>query len=239
MMFGNIKHALPPIPMPPIASIGFALFGNVDTFTGANIIPKRLENVPDEFQYTPFTSETMIALGQWTGISPLRLEAMYEKQLAGLGEYFLHGVDYFTNYVTKGQWDSGLPVTLEDIPVLDRAYEDGIPTISQQEIEMYDKIAEGLDDYISTNMLTELLFSDEERVTAWLNNEDNRDKIMQRPVFLNYLMENGKINGLIRKLHLTKDISSDSKNRQIIQLQDKKRKIANEYLDLLESMRNK
>ena len=181
----------------------------------------------------------MIALGQWTGISPLRLEAMYEKQLAGLGEYFLHGVDYFTNYVTEGQWDSGLPVTLEDIPILDRAYENGIPTISQQEIEMYDKIAEGLDDYISTNMLTELLFSDEERVTAWLNNEDNRDKIMQRPVFLNYLMENGKINGLIRKLHLTKDISSDSKNRQIIQLQDKKRKIANEYLDLLESMRNK
>jgi len=235
--YHNITHALPPVPLPPSFSLGFALFGNVDSFTGANIIPKRILNAPSEFQYTPWTPETMIALGNETGMSPIHLEQIYRKMLPGLGEKFLHILDYFTNEVTEGQWDNNRPVTLEDIPVLDRMYEDGIPTITQHEIDAYEEVATGLEDYVSESMIAELLLADDTRINAWLKNDDNRDKIMQRPVFLDYLMETGKRNRLIRNTTTDKSLSKDFRHKEVMRLQDQKRKLAEEFLDSLEFMR--
>ena len=194
-------------------------------------------NAPSEFQYTPWTPETMIALGNETGMSPIHLEQIYRKMLPGLGEKFLHILDYFTNEVTEGQWDNNRPVTLKDIPVLDRMYEDGIPTITQHEIDAYEEVATGLEDYVSESMIAELLLADDIRINAWLENDDNRDKIMQRPVFLDYLMETGKLNRLIRNTTTDKSLSKDFRNKEVMRLQDQKRKMAEDFLDALEAMR--
>jgi hypothetical protein len=237
-MYHNMGHALPPVPLPPSLVAGFAVFGNVDSFTGGNIIPQRLESAPPEFQYTPWTSETIIALSKKLNVSPLKVQAVYDAVLPGLGKDFLNLADVVTNHLTDDKFNTDLPFSLENFPILDRMYEDGIPTITQQEIDMFEQVSDGLSDYISETLLVELLVSDEEAVTKWLENEDNREKIMQRPVLLQYLQESAKINSEIRRISMDKTYSAKNRQKDIYQLQQMKQDMAKEYLEMLEDMKD-
>ena len=233
--FGNAGHALPPVPMPPALGLGFAVFGNIDTFTHTNIIPKRLEDAPKEHQWTPWSSATMHALGNATGMSPIMLEQVYDSIFPGLGEHFLTLADFFTNVVTDDKYNfEQLPITLEQIPILDRLYEDGIPQISQQELDMFDEVEDGLSEYLSQNQIAELFFADETRIKNWYNSPENKYKIARRPVLFEYLQLVGTINSNIRNTLINKDLSKDSRYRRILKYQHQKRDLANKYLEAIE-----
>ena len=236
-VYHNMGHALPPVPAPPLAVAGFALFGNIDSFTGGNIIPKRLEGAPPEFQYTPWTSETITALAKKLNVSPLKIEALYDAFMPGLGRDFLNLADLATNQFTDDKYNPELPFSIENFPILDRVYEDGIPTVSQQEIDMFEQVSDGLGDYISQTLLAELLISDEETVTKWFQDEDNREKIMQRPVLLQYLQQTAILNSQIRQISMDKSSSAKSREKDIYQLQQQKQDMAKEYLEMLEDMK--
>ena len=235
-MYHNIGHAAPPIPLPPVANLGFALFGNIDTFTGANIIPGRLEQVPAEFQFTPWTSETMNALGDATGASPILIEQVYKNIMPGLGEHFLNLGDYFVNVMTddKYNYSTNKKISLEDLPIFDRAYEDGVPQISQYELDMFDKMDDALGDYLSEVQLGELLMADEERIENWLSQDENRERMVTRSVFYGYLLETAELNTQIRLTTQDKGLNQESKARRILKIQEKKKKLAMQYLDSLE-----
>jgi len=235
-MYHNIGHAAPPVPLPPVANLGFALFGNIDTFTGANIIPGRLEQVPAEFQFTPWTSETMNALGDATNTSPILIEQIYKNVMPGLGEHFLNLGDLFTNVLTddKYNYSTNKKISLEDIPPFDRAYEDGIPQISQYELDMFDKMDDALGDYLSEVQLGELLMADEERIENWLSQDENKERMITRSVFYGYLLETAELNTQIRLTTQDKGLNQESKARRILKIQEKKKKLAMQYLDSLE-----
>lgn len=235
-MYHNIGHAAPPVPLPPVANLGFALFGNIDTFTGANIIPGRLEQVPAEFQFTPWTSETMNALGDATGASPILIEQVYKNIMPGLGEHFLNLGDYFVNVMTddKYNYSTNKKISLEDLPIFDRAYEDGVPQISQYELDMFDKMDDALGDYLSEVQLGELLMADEERIENWLSQDENRERMITRSVFYGYLLETAELNTQIRLTTQDKGLNQESKARRILKIQEKKKKLAMQYLDSLE-----
>ena len=235
-MYHNIGHAAPPVPLPPVANLGFALFGNIDTFTGANIIPGRLEQVPAEFQFTPWTSETMNALGDATGASPILIEQVYKNIMPGLGEHFLNLGDYFVNVMTddKYNYSTNKKISLEDLPIFDRAYEDGVPQISQYELDMFDKMDDALGDYLSEVQLGELLMADEERIENWLSQDENRERMVTRSVFYGYLLETAELNTQIRLTTQDKGLNQESKARRILKIQEKKKKLAMQYLDSLE-----
>lgn len=235
-MYHNIGHAAPPVPLPPVANLGFALFGNIDTFTGANIIPGRLEQVPAEFQFTPWTSETMNALGDATGASPILIEQIYKNIMPGLGEHFLNLGDYFVNVMTddKYNYSTNKKISLEDLPIFDRAYEDGVPQISQYELDMFDKMDDALGDYLSEVQLGELLMADEERIENWLSQDENRERMVTRSVFYGYLLETAELNTQIRLTTQDKGLNQESKARRILKIQEKKKKLAMQYLDSLE-----
>jgi glycyl-tRNA synthetase alpha subunit len=76
-----------------------------------------------------------------------------------------------------------------------------------------------------------LLLSDEARLNKFLENDDNRERITQRPLFFSYLQQMAKINQQIRLIQSDEGRSNDSKNREILQLNDMKRKMAEEFLD--------
>jgi len=228
----NSKHALPPAPLPPTVSAGIALAFNYDSFTGANIVPQRLKGAPPEFQYTPWTSETVKAVSQATGLSPLKVESLYSKFLPGLGEKFLEGADLLTTAYSDKNMDAiKPPYSLENFPIFDRAYRNGVPRISQQELDAYERAGKGLEDIVSENLAFELLLSDEARLNKFLENDDNRERITQRPLFFSYLQQMAKINQQIRLIQSDEGRSNDSKNREILQLNDMKRKMAEEFLD--------
>ena len=240
-MYHNMGHALPPVPLPPAANLSFALFGNVDTFTGANIIPSRLEQVPAEFQFTPWSSETMNALGDATNTSPILIEQVYKNIMPGLGEHFLSLGDYFVNVATDDKYNlnPNRKITLEDIPIFDRAYEDGIPQISQYELDMFDKMDDALGDYLSETQLAELLVADPERIENWLSQDANREKMVTRSVFYSYLLETSQINTQIRLATQDKNISRDTKYRRILKYQEQKKNLAKMYLNSLSKMQPK
>ena len=102
---------------------------------------------------------------------------------------------------------------------------------------MFEQVSDGLGDYISQTLLAELLISDEEAVTKWFQNEDNREKIMQRPVLLQYLQESAKINSEIRRISMDKTYSANERQKDIYQLQQRKQDMAKEYLEMLEDMK--
>ena len=228
---------LPPLPLPPVASIGFAIAGNVDTFTGANIIPKRLEGVPAEFQFSPWTSETMQALGEKTGMSPMMIEQVWKGFFPGLGEDALHLADYFTNVYTNDKYNPGEELKPEHFPILDRAYTGGIPKITQYELDMFDELEDGLDDFLSESQITEIMMFDEERIKKWFEDEDNQLKISRRPLLFKYLQDISSINAEIRKTSRDTHMNNDSKNRKILELQLMKKRLAKDALQGLEILK--
>jgi len=150
----------------------------------------------------------------------------------------LHLADFSTNLLTDNKYshDKG-PLSLEDIPILDRIYEDGLPQITQQELDMFDAVEDGLDEFLSEQQVAELFFADEERINNYFNDSDNLWKIEQRPLLFEYLKLTGSINNEIRLVFFQKDINQDVKHRKILKLNQQKRDLATTYLDALNKLK--
>tara|TARA_R110000824_G_scaffold118792_1_gene271184 strand:- start:617 stop:4690 length:4074 start_codon:yes stop_codon:yes gene_type:complete len=228
---------LPPLPLPPVVTLGFAMVGNYDTFTGASIIPKRLEGVPAEFQFSPWTSEMMQLLGEKTGVSPMQIEQVYKGFFPGWGEDMLHLADYFTNVYTNDKYNPNEELKPEHFPILDRAYTSGIPKITQYELDMFDELEDGLDNFLSESQIIEIMMFDEERIKNWFKDKDNQLKISRRPVLFKYLQDISTLNASIRKTSRDKTLSNDSRNSTILKYQLMKKRLAKDALKGLEVLK--
>jgi hypothetical protein len=71
--------------LPPTIKAGAETVTNTNLFIGRNIVPRSLEDASPELQYTDKTSPIAIRLGQFLGISPMKLENFIGTQFGGLG----------------------------------------------------------------------------------------------------------------------------------------------------------
>lgn len=76
--------------LPPTIKAGAETVTNKNLFTGRDIVPRSLEDVSPELQYKETTSPIAIKLGQFLGISPLKLENFVGTQFGGLGRQALN-----------------------------------------------------------------------------------------------------------------------------------------------------
>ena len=76
--------------LPPTIKAGAETVTNKNLFIGRDIVPRSLEDVSPELQYKETTSPIAIKLGQFFGISPLKLENFVGTQFGGLGRQALN-----------------------------------------------------------------------------------------------------------------------------------------------------
>ena len=103
---GLFETILPPTAI-PFTNLIAEQWANKKTFTGGPIVPGRLAKMPNELQYTAYTSESIKAFADLVGVSPMRME------------HAIHGIGGgFSKLITTGL-DAGMNasgVTNSDVP---------------------------------------------------------------------------------------------------------------------------
>ena len=83
---------LPTVILPIIEwNTGYSLFRDQP------IVPKRLENLPDELQYTPTTSAFSRELGGVTGLSPVKIDNTIRGYTGTMGMFLVQQFDWFAD----------------------------------------------------------------------------------------------------------------------------------------------
>jgi len=136
------------IPVPDIAKPVIEAFSNRSLFTKQPIVPRSLEGLLPEYQYTEYTSETSKILGklirqisgEYSGISsPVRIESTINNWTGTLGRTFTSVLD--KALISSGVIDDPIKPeqTLADIPVI-RAFVVRNPSAGSEYITtFYDK----------------------------------------------------------------------------------------------------
>ena len=70
---------------------------NYSFFRGQSITPQRLQNLPDELQYTPNTSAAARTIGGVTGLSPVKIDNTIRGYTGTMGMFIVQQFDWFAN----------------------------------------------------------------------------------------------------------------------------------------------
>jgi len=136
------------IPVPDVAKPVIEAFSNRSLFTKQPIVPRSLEGLLPEYQYTEYTSETSKILGklirqisgEYSGVSsPVRIESTINNWTGTLGRTFVNVLD--KALISSGVIDDPIKPeqTLADIPVI-RAFVVRNPSAGSEYITtFYDK----------------------------------------------------------------------------------------------------
>ena len=89
----NMTPSILPTAILPIIewNTGYSLFRDQP------IVPKRLENLPDELQYTPTTSAFSRVVGGTTGLSPLKIDNTIRGYTGTMGMFIVQLLDFFAD----------------------------------------------------------------------------------------------------------------------------------------------
>lgn len=124
----TMMEAAAPSMLPTFAIPGIEHFANKSTFTGAPLIPRDLEGLLPEYQYTEYTTETAKALGKMIGSlpgakdtsisSPAIVENYIRAWSGGLGMYALQIADKGLEVAGVTPEKVRAEKTLAEIPVI-------------------------------------------------------------------------------------------------------------------------
>ena len=70
---------------------------NYSFFRGQSITPQRLQNLPDELQYTPNTSAAARTVGGATGLSPVKIDNTIRGYTGTMGMFIVQQLDWFAD----------------------------------------------------------------------------------------------------------------------------------------------
>ena len=70
---------------------------NYNFFRGQSITPQRLQNLPDELQYTPNTSAAARTIGGATGLSPVKIDNTIRGYTGTMGMFLVQQFDWFAD----------------------------------------------------------------------------------------------------------------------------------------------
>ena len=70
---------------------------NYSFFRGSSITPQRLQNLPDELQYTPTTSAAARTIGSIAGLSPVKIDNTIRGYTGTMGMFLVQQFDWFAD----------------------------------------------------------------------------------------------------------------------------------------------
>lgn len=153
---------------------------NYSFFLGRPIVPRGLEEVEPKYQVAQRTSEAAKWAGRLTGLSPLKIDNLYQSWTGGLGRIASEAV---TAGIRAGRRLAGDEVppeptpTAADIPGL-RGFVARTPGISSESIErFYEQLADAREARRTLRFLAESRQPDEARRVA----DQRRDEIARLP----------------------------------------------------------
>ena len=94
-----------PVPTQLGATWFSAYVMNKDPFTGKDVVPAELQNLPKEQQYDEYSSQAAIKAGSVLGMSPKKLEFFVKGVFGGVGSQFLEAVDYASSKLSPNKAD--------------------------------------------------------------------------------------------------------------------------------------
>jgi hypothetical protein len=182
-------------------------------WTGAPIVPEDLKNVEAWEQYRPWTSDTMVALGKTTGMSPIQLESLFKGYFGTIGIYTLMMSDTIfeaasgNEPVAKRMEDYiGLRRFRRDFPLRYTQYQQDFYDLSKEVttvVNTYNKmLKEGRGEDVQAYLATP------ERKTLFAL-EDTTDQVKDIA---------RDLNSQLRLIQLNKDLTSEEKRKQMDEL---------------------
>jgi len=90
---------------------------NYNFFTQTNLYPEYKEKLLPGERHSKYTAETWKEIGGFLGVSPSKLENLYQGYTAGLGKYVTQGSDALIKSI-RGDKEGSKPTELSDIPVV-------------------------------------------------------------------------------------------------------------------------
>lgn len=91
---------------------------NKNFFTGAPIVGLSLDRLDPEYQWTPYTHETSVALGRGLGLSPARIDHLLRAYTGTIGNYALSASDYVVRNLADFPVEPELRI--DDVPFIQR-----------------------------------------------------------------------------------------------------------------------
>jgi len=132
-MMDSFGFQLPQFLLPPME-----LAANKSFFFDTPIEGMADEGRMPQARYDHFTSDTMVKLGEWTGMSPKKLEHALVGYTGTMGAYALGAVDVVTRALTD---HPGKPKQrLEDLPAFKTLYRGDSPRTSRYLGELYEDL---------------------------------------------------------------------------------------------------
>lgn len=182
---------------------------NRNFFTGQMVVPRYLQNVPAEDQYTAKTSETMKQLGSILGVSPIKLEYLARGYTGSLASTGLFIADTALNGA-KGQAPSSYG------PATDLRKAVFSARGGQQLNDFYDNFAQSEQAY--TGFKTALERGDKER--AMEIRDDHKVELGLYEPLRRLNAKMGEVYSAIRTIENRQDIPAEVRKERVTQLRD-------------------
>lgn len=199
-------------PTPQIVKPALDLLMNRN-WTGSPIVPEDLKDVEDWAQYRPWTSDTMVALGKATNMSPMQLEALFKGYFGTIGIYTLMMSD--TIFETA-QGKVPIAKRAEDYIGFRRFTRDFPLRYTQQQEDFYDLSKEVTTVVATYNKL--LKEGDAEGVTKYLEDKERQTLYGSAQTMDQIKAIAATLNSELRLIQLDNTRSPEEKRKQMNEL---------------------
>jgi hypothetical protein len=215
----NIASTLELNPTPQAVKPMVELWADRDTFTGRPIVGMAGENKIPEAQYSPFTHESMIALGKEFGISPAKAEHLIQGYFGPVGDWMLGAADVITRGL--GEYPAKPEMKLDDYPVIGRFIKNAEPRHSRYSQEFWDLFEKARQVHNTVNAYRKE--GDIQAAKAIVG--EKRDELIDYNIGNMAYSSVKLINAQIKAVHQSKKLSPAEKRERLDKLTRKKLEI--------------
>lgn len=210
----------------PTAVKGLVELGKNKDFAGRPIVPESLERVAPEEQFTSYTSETAIQVGQKFGVSPAKLDHLVRSYFGTLGLYGLSSADALLDPKLGTKPTQGLA----DMYVARRFVRESPYKGGSFEQDFYDVLEETREVVATFNKIKrEARLKDAE---AYLKRGDNRILYAISGPAERVGKRAAEINAAMRQVRQSTTLSAEQKRDQLDRLQEEKNRLFDAVGDL-------
>ena len=203
------------VPVPTFAVPLIDNYANFNSFLERPIVPRGLEGVDPEEQYTARTSEVSKQLGRWLNLSPSKIDNLLYSYTGGLGRLALQTVDLGVELAGKREPSGDTRPLATRAPLL-RGFTVHTPGRSSESIERLYRMRENANRKQQTynKLRREGRIEEAERYY-----EDNEDWIVMRTRLGRTTDELSRLRAAVDDVRTDRSLSKETRNQQIAELE--------------------